>query len=156
MHRLPRCLSLVCLLALVGCSTGAARSTEALALAARDYHDALLYGDFQVIATYLTPAARADFLARAYGMEKRLSVLEFTPIGTDLHPDGDRARMVTRLSWYELPSTVVQTENVFLFWKRVGQGIGSEGRWMIERIEGGPLPVEPPEDGPWGEGSAAP
>ena len=118
-----------------GCASGPGTKAEQLALAVRDYHDALQFGDYQVIARYLQPAARADFLARAYGMEKSLSVLEFTPIATEMAADGESARMVTRLSWYELPSTVVRTENVFIVWKRRGEA------WSIDAIEGGPLPV---------------
>jgi hypothetical protein len=137
--------SVLLVLAATGCASGPNRNTEQLGLAARDYHDALQFGDFQVIARYLPPEARTEFLARAFGMEKSLSVLEFTPIGTDMNEDGDRAHMVTRLSWYELPSTVVKTENVFIDWKRVGGGVATDGTWTIESIEGGPLPVAAPE-----------
>ena len=148
MKLLAQPLLALVLLAAIGCASGPNRHPEKLALAARNYHDALQFGDFQVISRYLHPAARTDYLARAYGMEKTLSVLEFTPIGTDMNPDGDAARMVTRLSWYELPSTVVKTENVFIEWKRIGGGVASDGDWTIESIEGGPLPVAAPEPAP--------
>jgi len=143
MTRTIRHLGLLLLLA-AGCASGPGRNAEQLALAARDYHDALQFGDFQVIARYLPTEVRTEFLARAFGVQKSLSVLEFTAIGTEMSEDGDRARMVTRLSWYELPSTVVKTENVFLQWKRVGGGVARDGSWTIESIEGGPLPVAAP------------
>lgn len=127
------------------CAAGPRKSAEELSLAARDYHDALQYGDFQVIARYLPPDQRTEWLARAFGMEKTLSVLEFRTISVDVAPAGDRARMATRLSWYELPSTVVKTENVFIDWLRTGGDATSDGAWSIERISGGPLPVEKPE-----------
>ena len=141
MNRLRTSLLALVVLAAAGCASGPDRVTDKLALASRNYHDALQFGDFQVIAHYLRPDARTDFLARAYGMEKTLSVLEFLTIGTEIHPDGERATMVTRLSWYELPSTVVKTENVFIRWKLLGGGVASEGNWIIDSIEGGPLPV---------------
>jgi len=134
------CALLSALALATGCAAGPGAKSEQLALAVRDYHDALQFGDFQVIARYLRPAARADFLARAYGMEKSLSVLEFTPISSQNGPDGDSAFLVTRVSWYELPSTVVRTENVFVHWKRT-----DADTWAIESVEGGPLPVPPPE-----------
>ena len=145
MTRTSRILTVLLLAAAAGCASGPNRNTEQLALAARDYHDALQFGDFQVIARYLAPEARTDYLARAFGLQKSLSVLEFTPIATEMNADGDRARMVTRLSWYELPSTVVKTENVFIEWKRVGGGVATDGTWTIESVEGGPLPVTAPE-----------
>ncbi|WP_373046444.1 hypothetical protein [Vulgatibacter sp.] len=143
MTRFARHFCALLVLAAAGCASGPARTTEQLTLASRDYHDALQYGDFQVIARYLRADARTDYLARAFGMEKSLSVLEFTTIGTEIAPEGESARMVTRLSWYELPSTVVKTENVFIQWKRIGGGVATDGVWTIDSIEGGPLPVEP-------------
>lgn len=135
------------LLAATACaSTHGARAK--LDLAARDVFDALQFGDFQVVAAYLEPDLRTDFLARAYGVEKTLEVVEFTPVGLDVDEDVARGRMVTRLSWFELPSTVVKTENIFVDWKRGNAG------WQIERIVGGPLPVPDP-DADAGEGPGA-
>lgn len=131
---------LLALAVLAGCSAGQARSAERLHLASRNYQDALQFGDFQVVAQLIEPGARTDFLARAYGMEESLSVLESVPIATEVAPDGETARMILRVSWYELPSTVVRTENVFLQWKRLGDD------WFIAAIEGGPLPLDPPAD----------
>ena len=125
------------MLATACASTHGARAK--LDLAARDVFDALQFGDFQVVAAYLEPELRTDFLARAFGVEKTLEVVEFTPVGLDVDDETLRGRMVTRLSWFELPSTVVKTENVFVDWKR-----GQAG-WRIERIVGGPLPVPDPE-----------
>lgn len=130
-----------------GCAGGQKKAGDELLLAVRDYHDALQYGDFQVIARYLPFDHRADFLSRAFALEKSLSVLEFRNISADVTPDGKRALMVTRLSWYELPSTVVKTENVLLHWRHEGGGLTSTGAWILERIVGGPLPVEAEQAG---------
>lgn len=143
MH-LARIATLALTLALfwnTSCASGKQRAGEELRLAARDYHDALQYGDFQVIARYLPFEERADFLTRAFALEKSLSVVEFLPVATEVSPDGKRALMVTRLSWFELPSTVVKTENVLLHWRLEGGGLHTPGHWILERIEGGPLPV---------------
>lgn len=113
-----------------------------LDLAARDVFDALQFGDFQVVAAYLEPEHRTDFLARAYGVEKKLTVVEFTPVGLDVDEAAEHGRMVTRISWFELPSTSVKTENVFVDWRR------SKAGWRIERIVGGPLPVPGPDAAP--------
>ncbi|AKU92153.1 hypothetical protein [Vulgatibacter incomptus] len=120
-------------------TTSAGRSAEQLADASRELYDALQFGDYQFVAQRISSDLRTDFLARAYGLEKSLSVLEYTTISVELQPGGDSARMLTRMSWYELPSTVVKTDNVFIDWKRVGQG--SQSGWIIEKISGGPIPV---------------
>lgn len=140
LRRLLLLLVTVALLGTAACaSTVSARSK--LDRAARDVFDALQFGDFQVVAAYLAPELRTAFLARAFGVEKTLEVVEFTPVGLDFDEDGQHGRMVTRLTWFELPSTVVKTENIFLDWKRAGEG------WQIERIVGGPLPVPDPSVG---------
>lgn len=125
------------LLACTACAS-ATGARGKLDTAARDVFDALQFGDFQVVAAYLAPELRTDFLARAYGVEKKLEVVEFTPVGLDVDDAAEHGRMVTRLSWFELPSTSLKTENVFLDWRR------SKAGWQIERIEGGPLPVPDP------------
>lgn len=127
----------VLLMATACASTTSARAK--LDLAARDVFDALQYGDFQLVAAYLEPEHRTDFLARAYGVEKKLEVMEFTPVGLDVDQAAENGRMVTRISWFELPSTIVQTENVLIDWRR-----GKAG-WQIRRIVGGPLPVPGPD-----------
>ena len=130
-------LGFLLLLGTTACATASSARSK-LDTAARDVFDALQFGDFQVVAAYLAPEHRTDFLARAYGMEKTLEVVEFTPVGLDVDEAAERGKMVTRLTWFELPSTSVKTENVFLDWKRDRNG------WQIERIEGGPIPVPDP------------
>jgi len=118
-----------------GCASTGSRAAEQLHLSMIELHDSLQFGDFRIIAQRISPELRTDFLARSYGVEKTLSVLESTTISVEMDQDESRARSLTRLSWYELPSTVVKTDNVFVHWRREGKG------WMIERIVGGPLPV---------------
>lgn len=140
LHRtLVRFLPLLLLGTACASATGARGKLDT---AARDVFDALQFGDFQVVAAYLAPELRTEFLARAYGIEKKLEVIEFTPVGLDVDDAVERGRMVTRISWYELPSTSVKTENVFVDWRR-----GKAG-WQIERIEGGPLPIPDPDAAP--------
>lgn len=145
LRRSPLRLAPLVLLAATACASAQSARSK-LDLAARDVFDGLQFGDFQVVAAYLEPDLRTDFLARAFGVEKTLEVVEFTPVGLDVDEAAERGRMVTRISWFELPSTSVKTENVFLDWKR-----GKAG-WQIERIVGGPLPVPDPAaeagDGP--------
>lgn len=117
------------------CASTGSRAAEQLHLSTLELHDSLQFGDYRVIAQRISPELRTDFLARSYGVEKTLSVLESTTISVEMDPDEVHARSLTRLSWYELPSTIVKTDNVFVHWKREGKG------WLIERIVGGPLPV---------------
>ena len=138
MRTLAACLLALLPIALGACGSTKSQGREKLGLATRDVFDSLQYGDFQVVAQYLTPENRTDFLARAYGAEKNLKITEFSPVGMDLSEDESSARMVTRISWYELPSTSVKTENVFLDWRK------KDGEWRIEQVVGGPSPGPPP------------
>ena len=144
----PAPLAALLLLSATACASATSARAK-LDLAARDVFDALQFGDFQVVAAYLEPELRTDFLARAYGVEKKLTVVEFTPVGLDVDEASEHGRMVTRISWFELPSTSVKTENVFVDWNR-----GKAG-WQIARIVGGPLPVPDP-DAPPADGASPP
>ncbi len=139
MRTLAACLLALLPIVLGACGSTKSQGREKLGLATRDVFDSLQYGDFQVVAQYLTPENRTDFLARAYGAEKNLKITEFSPVGMDLSEDESSARMVTRISWYELPSTSVKTENVFLDWRK-RTGSGGSSRWS-----GGPCrsPIPP-------------
>jgi hypothetical protein len=143
-----RTVALVLLLAsaLAGCGTTKARAREHLDYAGKDVFTALSDGDFRIVAGYLPAAERTAFMARAYGIQQRLKILEWEPVSLDTDEESARARMQTRLSWYELPSTSVRTETVVLDWKR------EDGAWFIERILGGPLPVPDPGAAPGGAG----
>lgn len=121
------------LILLCACATPHSERQK-LGLAQRDVLDALQFGDYQVVAQYVRPEKRSDFLSRAYGVEQSLKVLELSTVSLDVFDE--RARSVARVSWYELPSTVVQTDTVFIDWVRAGEG------WSIDAISGGPLQLE--------------
>jgi len=139
--RLPFLLALALLVG--ACASCPGRVKEHLALATRDTHDALKFGDYDVVARYLPFDQRATFMSRAFGVEKKLSILDFDLISSEIAPDGKRAIVMTRISWYELPSTIVHTDSVFFDWRRDGEGLAPDGSWTLVRIEGGPLPLEP-------------
>lgn len=124
-----------------GCAASRARAGERLHLASLELHDSLQFGDYRLIAQRLAPELRNTFLARAYGVEKSLSVLEMTTISVEMGDGGEEAQTLTRISWYELPSTIVKTDNIFVNWRWLGE---KKGGWRIEKIAGGPLPI--PED----------
>lgn len=131
-------LALILTFTVAGCAT-TGRAGEELHLASLELSDSLQFGDYRVIAQRLPAELRNEFLARAYGIEKSLSILEMTTISTTLEPDGSRAQSLIRMSWYELPSTIVKTDNVFVDWTRTGSGTNKS--WQIERVSGGPLPI---------------
>lgn len=98
-------------------------------------HAALVVRDYRTMASLLEARLQAAFLADSDATEKNLSVTEIELLSMTMSADGDRAETLSRLSYYELPSTVVKTETVRVHW------IYQETEWRIERMEGGPLPL---------------
>lgn len=123
-----------CLFAL-SCATASGSRAEHLANASRSFHDALLFQNYQAVAGHLLAELRPSFLTRAFGTERSLSVTELEIVSMTLAEDGTSARTLTRISYFELPSTTVRTEAAVVDW------VHRDGAWHIERIEGGPLPV---------------
>lgn len=118
-----------------GCATATAHRAEHLTNASRSFHDALLFRNYQVVASHLLAEHRPEFLSRSFGKEHTLSVTEVEILSVTLAEDGETAQTLTRLSFFALPSTTLHTESTVVHW------VHRDGAWQIERIEGGPLPV---------------
>lgn len=123
-----------CLVA-AGCATATAQRAEHLTNASRSFHDGLLFRHYQLVSSHLLPEHRPEFLTRAFGVEETLSVTEVEILSATLAEDSKSAKTLTRLSFFSLPSTTLRTETVVVDW------VHQDGTWLIERIEGGPLPV---------------
>jgi len=138
-----RWLILASLSLLVGCASTTANRGEKLADASRMLHAALAVRDFRTLASLLETRLQAAFLADSDAAERNLSITEIELLSMTMSADGEKAETVSRLSYFELPSTVVRTETIRVHW------IYQEAEWRIERIEGGPLPLgtSPPHSG---------
>lgn len=101
-------------------------------------HASLVVRDYRTLATLLEARLRSAFLADAEPAEKNLSITEIELISMTMSADGERAETVSRLSYFELPSTVVHTETIRVHWVYAGS------EWLIEGVEGGPLPLPAP------------
>lgn len=101
-------------------------------------HAALVVRDFRTMASLLETRLQAAFMADSAAAEKNLSVTEIELLSMTMSADGDRAETLSRLSYYELPSTVVETETVRVHW------VYRDGDWRIEGVDGGPLPLARP------------
>ena len=87
------------------------------------------------MATLLESKLRTAFLADAEEVEKKLSITEIELLSMTMSADGEKAETLSRISYFELPSTVVKTETIRVHWIYVDE------EWLIERVEGGPLPL---------------
>lgn len=109
-------------------------------------HASLVVRDYRTMATLLESRLRHAFQADAEEVEKKLSITEIELLSMTMSAGGEKAETLSRLSYFELPSTVVKTETIRVHW------VYQAEEWLIERVEGGPLRLEPAG----GEAPAAP
>ena len=122
----------------VGCAGSTATRGEKLADAYRMLQASLVVRDYRTTATLLDARLRAAFLAELERAERNLSITEIELLSMTMSADGERAETVSRLAYFELPSTVLRTEAVRVHWVYAG------GEWRIQGMEGGPLPIPGP------------
>lgn len=91
--------------------------------------------DYRSLASLLESRLQSTFLVDVEQVEKRLSITEIELLSMTMSADGEKAETLSRLSYFELPSTVVKTETIRVHWIYVDE------EWLIERVEGGPLPL---------------
>lgn len=125
-----------------GCAGSTASRGERLADAYRVLQASLLVRDYRTTATLLDARLRAAFLAELERAERNLSISELELLSMTMSADGERAETVSRITYFELPSTVLRTETLRVFW------VFTEKEWIIEGVEGGPLSLSfPPQNG---------
>lgn len=115
------------------CAHAPARgSLEALRPAAETFHQRVRWRDFRGASELVVPEKRGRFLKVA-GNERDLTVTDYQLEDAQLSADGQKATVVSRLSWVRLPSVSEQTdvvESVFVF---------RDGAWFLDAQDVGPF-----------------
>ncbi|MBM4776950.1 MAG: hypothetical protein GQE15_04535 [Archangiaceae bacterium] len=125
-----------CLLLLLSCAGIRAKpDVEELKPAIEAFHQRARWKDFRGAADLIVPERRAAFVKERSkgGDEKDLFVTNFELEDAKISSDGV-AEVVSRISWYRLPSNVEKTvtvTNIFV-WR--------EGKWWLESQDEGPFP----------------
>jgi hypothetical protein len=144
MHRRPLPLPLLLppLLALLlvapgsGCAHTEPRGTLAtLRPVAEAFHEAVRWGNYATASRLMVPETGAAFekARRATRDAENLTITDYELEDVQLLEEGRTARVTARMQWFRLPSASARTDDV------VTRYVFREGRWLLERVEGGPF-----------------
>ncbi|MCI0573540.1 MAG: hypothetical protein L0Y66_22605 [Myxococcaceae bacterium] len=99
------------------------------------FHHALRWRDFRGAASVWVEEEREAFekARRTSRDERDLHVTDYELLDAKLLPDGQKAKVTSRIQWYRLPSVTEETETV------VSHFVLRAGVWQLERQEGGPF-----------------
>ncbi len=118
------------------CATLGKPDLEELKPSIESFHQKIRWKDFRAAADLLVPERRESFIkARTRANDdKDLFITDFQLEDAKTSDDQLEAKVVSRVSWYRLPSMTEQTAtitNVFV-WR--------ERRWELESQDAGPFP----------------
>lgn len=134
--------TLVCAVALVGCTQQRPSMGELLRMASMTYNEGLRWQRFTDCAGYLPPEQRDSFLRKMEDEREELSFVEYDVRRTDLNADVTAATIEVDYTWYRLPSTTLQTTRMRQRWSLI------EDQWTLleqTRIERKDEPEDPAE-----------
>ena len=125
-------LLLSCAHARIQGDADAARKTADL------FHHRVRWRDFGGATLLLVPEKRAAFdeARRTLNDERDLSISDYQLDELQLAESGTEARVVSRMSWYRLPSVSTHEDTV------VTELVYQNGAWLISRQQGGPFDEE--------------
>lgn len=131
-----RRFALVLALSSLSCATARSKpDTEELKPAIEAFHQRARWKDFRGAADLIVPERSRSFVkARSSGDdEKDLFITNYELEDAKVSTDGT-AEVVSRMSWYRLPSNVEKTVTVtsVFVWR--------EGKWWLESQDDGPFP----------------
>lgn len=144
---LSLCVGLACVHTRPGGDPETARKTADL------FHHRARWKDYGGASMLIVPEKRKAFdeSRRLLNDDRDLSISDFQLDEITVAADGSAARIVSKMSWYRLPSATAHEDTV------VTDFIFRDGVWMIARQTGGPFeedlsgPYLPPE---WADAGA--
>ena len=108
---------------------------EGLSKTVESFHKRVRWKDYLLAGRYVVPERRQDFAdaLREHEDERNLDVSDYELEGVEVSPEGDRARVVSRMRWTRLPSPSMKDERV------TSDFVYREGQWLLEKQLGGPF-----------------
>ncbi|MBI3184617.1 MAG: hypothetical protein HYZ28_20975 [Myxococcales bacterium] len=103
--------------------------------AAETFHQRIRWRDFRGAAELIVEERRQAFESesRAKDDERNLTVTDYRLEDARVSDDGQKATVVSRISWLRLPSVSEQSEMV------TSEYVFRDGAWLLERQQGGPF-----------------
>lgn len=134
-------------LVFTGCATLPKGDPEELKPAVETFHQRARWKDFRGAAEFIVRERRGPFIKERSRLndDRDLFITNFELEDAKIADDTVTAEVVTKISWYRLPSTSEQTKtvtNVFV-WR--------DGAWQLESQDDGPfedMKPEPPKVAP--------
>ncbi len=123
-------------LLLAACATVNRPDLETLKPTAEAFHQRVRFKDFRGASELIVPERRDGFVrARdSANDEKDLFFTDYELEEAKVSPDLREASIVSKLSWYRLPSTTEQRATL------TSRFAWRQGRWLLESQEAGPFP----------------
>ena len=127
------------------CATVKAPDVEELKPTVEAFNQRVRWKDFRSAADLVVPERREAFVKGRSRLndERDLFVTDFQLEDAQVQPDTQVARVVSKLSWYRLPSTSEQTATLtsVYAWR--------DGKWLLESQDAGPFEdLLPSKDAP--------
>lgn len=134
--RIKRWLGIAVAAALAGaCAHSRADSAESLRKTADQFHKLVRWNDLRGAAELLTIERREAFLDEVSNRndERDLKITDYELQDFKLEPGGKHATVISKVSWYRLPSVTQEEQKV------VSHFVEKNGAWLISRQEKGPF-----------------
>ncbi len=142
--RFSLAFALASLLAAAGCAHSGSRSPglSDLKSTAERYHRLLRWGDVRASLQIVAPELRAKALRSSVERkdDEDLKVIDYEMV--DAQVDGERAKVLSKITWHRLPSVTARTDAVSF------ELVARDGAWYIRSIDGGPVPLAAPSPAP--------
>ena len=126
----------------IGCAERQKRATvKELRDTSESFARHFRWGDYRGMAKFIVPEERLSYIKGILdrGEDETLKIVDFELEHVHYVPPGDHAIILSRISWYRLPSVTAKSEVVTIHFK------DTEGEWLVKAIENGPLPFGRPE-----------
>lgn len=130
-----RMVSLVSLF-FCACATVPKADQEQLKPTIEGFHKAVRWKDYRQASDLLVPELRTEFTKQRLKLndDQNLTITEYDLEDARVAPDGMRASVVSKVSWFRLPDTTVKSATP------TSQFVWREAHWLLESMDEGPFP----------------
>ena len=138
MIKLASALLLSALLSSCATTKGGRGDPETFKKGVEALYENFRWKDFRAAAPSLVPEKRDAFLAarKKHNDDKDLTITEYTLHEVRFNEDATKAKLVTEISWFRLPSPSQHSDTV------ENEFVWKDGVWLLERQDAGPFVPE--------------
>lgn len=135
---LSRALGVLCAGLLAGCAAAHEQSPSDLRSVVNLFHRNVRWQYNELAAAVVRPDCRKAFVDLIEDAKEDVHITNYELRSVSPLPGTQRAAVRIHMSFYRLPSTVIQNEIVEQIWEQ------QERNWILVSQKGGPFPIPPP------------